>query len=77
MVMDEPTRRTIDSQTLDLLQDEVFQLLGAWVDRGLTPNECAQVLAGMGHMILASTGVGFAELVQVLSDQWVSYNGKP
>lgn len=66
----------IDGQTLDQLQDEVFALLSAWVDRGITPHESAQVLAGMGHMILSQTGTTFSELVAVLEESWRKYNGK-
>lgn len=65
---------TVTPETLKQLQDEVFALLSAWLDRGLSPEESAMVLAANAHSTLAELGFSLKEIVELLARGW---DGKP
>jgi hypothetical protein len=66
-----------DPAQIELMQDELISLMGAWADRGFTPAESAMYLAGVSHLMLARAGYSLAEFIDLLRQQWEKHDGKP
>lgn len=68
--------QNINSEQLAQLQEEVFALMTAWIDRGVSPEESVMVLAGTTHLTLAKLGFSLGQVVSLLTDGWRKTNGK-
>jgi hypothetical protein len=67
---------SLNSEMLVQMQGEVIDLVTAWADRGIPPDEAAMVLAANTHMILMELNFTLGQIVSVLAAHWRKSNGK-
>jgi len=72
----EPIIGIKNQAVLDQMQEELTALMQAWCDRGITPSDCAQVVAATGHVMLAVGGFSLAGLITQAARQWDRHGGK-
>ncbi len=65
-----------DPDEIELMQDELASLMGAWADRGFSPTESAMFMAGVAHLFLAKAGYSLTEFKELLDKQWERHGGK-
>lgn len=51
-------------------QEEIIQMITAWADRGLSPAESAELIAGTSHAMLAHLGYELEEVVDKIRRSW-------
>lgn len=59
------------------MQEEAYALIGAWMDRGVSPTESAMILAAVANSVLAKMGISLSDYTKVVTDGWTKSNGKP
>lgn len=57
-------------------QEELYALVLAWADRGLTFTESTMIVAATAHKLLAMTEFKLEDVVQMVSDAWMKNGGK-
>jgi len=65
-----------DQKVVDQMQADITALLQSWVDRGIPPDEGAQVMAATAHLMLCMHGYGLASLICSIARQWDLHGGK-
>lgn len=64
-------------EVIDQMHEEVFALISAWIDRGISPADCAVFLTGTSHMLLMQlTDCKLSEVIEALTEQWNKHGGK-
>lgn len=66
----------ISSEEIEQMKEEVFALIGAWMDRGVSPTFSAMVLASQAHSVLVEMGVPLSKFLETVTDAWKRSNGK-
>lgn len=60
---------------VDKMQDDVIALIQAWQDRGISLEDCAQLLTTVGHEMLIRLDCSFGEMVIGAARQWEDRDG--
>lgn len=67
----------LSSEELEQMQDESLALIGAWMDRGVSPTASAMILAAVITRVLVEMKVvTLSDLLDTITDGWNKCNGK-